>query len=154
MLRHGGKMSQYRNEIRQIMIAINVIEGVCDMIAKKIGMKENTLTLLYALDDGKTHSQKEICNEWLIPKTTLNTIVKECVEAGYIVLNADKDKKEKKICLTEKGQEYVKKSLAKVYEVEERAMERACKAPLEPARMLAQFALNYKEEARCFCDES
>lgn len=82
-------MEQYREKIRRIMISVNVIDGIYDSIAKKTGVKENLLTLLYALDDGAAHSQKEICEEWFIPKTTLNTIVRECVEKGYVTLDAD-----------------------------------------------------------------
>ncbi|MCQ4991523.1 MarR family transcriptional regulator, partial [[Clostridium] symbiosum] len=78
-------MKDYREEIRRIMVSVNVIDGIYAMGAKKIGIKDNSLSLLYVLDDGKPHSQKEICEYWLIPKTTLNTIVKECVNAGYIV---------------------------------------------------------------------
>lgn len=116
-------MNDNRAEIRRIMICVNVIEGIYEMIAKKIGIKENALTLLYALDDGKTHSQKEICEEWLIPKTTLNTIVKECVKEGMIILeNADRNK-EKVICLTEKGHEFAQKILHQVYQIEQLAMQ-------------------------------
>ena len=79
-------MQDNRDEIRDVMISINVITGIYSLMAKKIGIKENTLTLLYALDDGKTHSQIEISREWLIPKTTLNTIVKECVATGLVEL--------------------------------------------------------------------
>lgn len=148
-------MNQYRNEIRRIMIAVNVIEGAYEMIAQKTGVKENTLALFYALDDGKPHSQKKICEEWLIPKTTLNTIVKECVENGYIVLNADHHKKEKEICLTERGKEYAKAILDQVYNLEEAAMKRTLKAASpEFIQALEQFTANLKDEARNFTDES
>lgn len=142
-------MNLYRNEIRRIMIAVNVIDGAYDMIAKKIGVKENTLALLYALDDGKAHSQKEICDEWMIPKTTLNTIIKECIEAGYIILNADSHKKEKKICLTEKGRKYARNILGQVYELEESAINSVLKAgESDFIGKLEQFTANLKNEAR------
>ena len=147
-------MNQYRNEIRRIMIAVNVIDGAYEQIAKKIGIKENTLALLYALDDGKSHSQKEICEEWLIPKTTLNTIVKECVETGYIFLNHNNHKKQKEICLTEKGQQFAKKILGQVYELEACAMRNTLEVTsprFVPA--LEQFMTNLKAEARRFYDE-
>ena len=31
----------------------------------------NALSLLYALDDGEPHSQKQLCEQWLIPRTTM-----------------------------------------------------------------------------------
>lgn len=140
-------MSLYRNSIRRVMIAVNVIDGVYDIAAKRIGIKENTLALFYALDDGKEHSQKEICEEWLIPKTTLNTIVKECTEAGFLVLRSDPHKKEKSLLLTEKGLLYAKSVLAPVYEMEERAMSRTLEASPEFAEGLCAFAANLKKEA-------
>lgn len=115
-------MNHYRKEIRKMMTAVNVIDGIYELIAKQIGIKENTLALFYALDDGNAHSQKEICDEWLIPRTTLNTIVKECASAGYLFLNTEQHKKEKTVCLTEKGRKYAQEILSQVYELEEQAM--------------------------------
>lgn len=71
-----------------------------------MGLKENTLSLLYALDDGAPHTQKQICEEWLIPKTTINTVVKECVANGYVTLAPGEHSHEKLICLTERGKGY------------------------------------------------
>ena len=115
------------NEIRRFMLATNKIDGVYYYIAKKMGINENTLAVLYALDDGKPHSQKQICKEWLIPKTTISTIIKELIDAGYVNLVPGKHTKEKTICLTEKGENYVNKILVVVYEAEQRAMERTQK---------------------------
>ena len=133
------------------MISVNVIDGIYEMIAKKIGIKENTLALLYALDDGKSHSQKEICEEWLIPRTTLNTIVKECVEAGYIFLDTDHRKKEKEVCLTEKGQQYASDILRQVYELEETAMKQTLENGSEVfIDGLVRFTSNLKNAAGDF----
>ena len=144
-------MKDYREEIRRIMVSVNVIDGIYAMGAKKIGIKDNSLSLLYALDDGKPHSQKEICEHWLIPKTTLNTIVKECVNAGYIVLDGIKHTKEKEIRLTDKGQEYAKTILNQVYELEGRAMEKTLSSySPEFVQALEQFTAYLKEEAEHF----
>ncbi|BAH07136.1 MarR family transcriptional regulator [Clostridium kluyveri] len=144
-------MKEYREEIRRIMISVNVIDGIYAIGAKKIGIKDNTLSLLYALDDGKPHSQKEICEHWLIPKTTINTIVKECVDAGYIVLDASNHTKEKEIRLTDKGQEYTRTILNQVYELERRAMEKTL-ASYSPkfVHAIEQFTAYLKEEAEHF----
>lgn len=144
-------MKDYREEIRRIMVSVNVIDGIYAMGAKKIGIKDNSLSLLYALDDGKPYSQKEICEHWLIPKTTLNTIVKECVNAGYIVLDGIKHTKEKEIRLTDKGQEYAKTILNQVYELERRAMEKTLSSySPEFVQALEQFTAYLKEEAEHF----
>ena len=116
-------MQDNRDEIRDVMISINVITGIYSLMAKKIGIKENTLTLLYALDDGKTHSQIEISREWLIPKTTLNTIVKECVATGLVELAPEEHTHEKRVFLTEAGRKAARSALNVVYALEQKAYE-------------------------------
>ena len=78
--------------------------------------------LLRGTSDGKPHSQKQICEEWLISRTTLNTIVKECIEKGYLTLQANAHSKEKQILLTESGRQYASKLLGFLYRAEEAAI--------------------------------
>ena len=108
--------------IRRLFLSINRIEGGYYFCARKLGVKENTLALLYALDDGKPHSQKQIYEDWLIPKTTINTIVKELAGAGYITLLAAGSSKEKMLRLTESGKDYAYGLLKKMYAVEQEAL--------------------------------
>ena len=68
-------MEEHVEMIRRLMLAISRVDGAYYYFSKKMGMKVNTLTLLYALDDGKSPSQKQIRQDWLVPKTTLNTNV-------------------------------------------------------------------------------
>lgn len=114
-------MNNNRTEIRRLMIAINKIDGIYYMIAKKEKTKENMLALLYALSDGKSHSQKQICEEWLIPRTTINTVVKECINNGYVTLTST-GRKEKNIELTDAGKAFTQKLLAELFEMEEAAI--------------------------------
>jgi DNA-binding MarR family transcriptional regulator len=133
------------------MICVNVIDGVFAMGAKKIGVKANMLSLLYALDDGRPHTQKEICEHWLIPKTTINTIVRECIGDGYIVLHGGNGRKEKEICLTDKGREYTREILNKMYRLEECAMERTLETySPEFVQALERFASCLKEQTKEF----
>lgn len=115
-------MTKNRAEIRRLMITLNKIDGIYYLIAKKAGTKENMLSLLYALSDGKSHSQKQICAEWLIPKTTINTVVKECIQNGYVTFSAP-EKKEKNIELTEIGKEFTQNLLAELFEMEDSALD-------------------------------
>lgn len=116
-------MNADRDEIRRLVIAANSYDGVYEMICKKMGIKVNMLWLLYALDDNKFHTQKQICEEWLFPKTTVNTLIKECKTAGYVTLHTVPGKRELQVCLTEKGKAYVKKALNIIYEAEENAIQ-------------------------------
>lgn len=83
-------------------------------LAKKLGVNENALAFLYALDDGQPHSQKEISDAWLIPRTTIHSIVKMMQKEGYIQFCTEQHKKEKAIILTEKGQKYTDSLLADI----------------------------------------
>ena len=117
-------MEEHVEMIRRLMLAINRVDGAYYYFSKKMGMKVNTLTLLYALDDGKPHSQKQISQDWLVPKTTLNTNVKELAEAGYVTLCPEAGTREKTIALTKEGMELAEKLMEKLYEAEEIAMEK------------------------------
>ena len=68
--------------IRRIMLAINQIDGLYYLLGRHYGVNENTLAFLYALDDERPHSQKEISDQWLIPRTTVNSIVKHMIADG------------------------------------------------------------------------
>lgn len=111
----------YRNQIRQLITAVNALDGIYYELSKVCGIKDNTLCLLYALDDGAAHTQTQICREWLIPKTTLNTVVRECVQAGY--LEKESCGRDKYLKLTPTGAAYARQILAPIYQAEEAAME-------------------------------
>lgn len=112
----------YRTELRRFFTALNKIDGLYGLFAKRLGTNGNHLALFYALDDGKPHSQKQICDEWLIPRTTINTIVREYVEKGYIALLHTDHSREKRILLTDSGRKYAQQLLQKIYNAEESAM--------------------------------
>ena len=68
---------EFRDLLRRVSIASIRLDGAYERLSKKMGVKANLLWLLYALDDGKPHSQSKICDEWLFPRTTINTIIRE-----------------------------------------------------------------------------
>lgn len=115
-------MNDSRNEIRRLMIAVNRIDELYYRALRRLNVKDNMFVLFYAIADGNPHSQKQICDEWLIPRTTLNTIVKECVSSGYIQLVA-LGNKEKEIVLTDSGKAFAASILTPIFAAEENAME-------------------------------
>ena len=83
------------------------IDGFYREFAKRLDVKENLLWILYALNDGNMHSQKEICDNWDLPRSTVNTIMKELESDGYIELIQIKgEKRELQVKLTETGKNY------------------------------------------------
>lgn len=127
--------------IRRLVEATNRIDGSYYFFARSLGVKENALALLYALDDGRAHLQARISEEWLIPKTTVNTIVKEMARAGYVRLEAGADAREKALRLTEQGQAYARDVLRTVYEAERQALRETLQAyPPEFVQALDYFS--------------
>lgn len=99
------------------------------------------------MDDGKPHSQKQICEDWLIPKTTVNTVVKELQEAGYITLLLEDNTREKKILLTDSGKAYTEELLKKVYAAEQEALNRTLQD------FSAAFINAFEYFSKCLCEE-
>ena len=121
-------MKKVRETTRQLMIVINNLEKTYTANTPKIGRQSSELWLMYALDDGKPHSQKQICEEWGFPLTTLNTVTKKCEAAGYLTLTLIPGKRrEMQICLTESGKIHAKQLLEVVYRAESYAMEETLK---------------------------
>lgn len=112
---------QDHKQIRRILINVNRTDGIYYRFAKRSRLKENTLALFYALSDGEPHSQKEICDEWMIPRTTINTIVHECVEGGYIQLEKSTRMKEKVLFLTESGKKLAHEWIDDLFAAEQEA---------------------------------
>lgn len=95
------------------------IDGLYAEYANSSGVKENLLWIIYALNDGKLHSQKEICETWDLPRSTVNTIMKELESDGYVELTQIKgEKRELHVILTKKGLDYASNLLSGLYEIE------------------------------------
>ena len=137
-------MNDIRKITRQLVIALANIDTTYSANTAKIGSQSTELWLMYALDDGNPHSQKQICDEWGFPRTTLNAIIKKCEAADYLTLSLIPGKRrEMQICLTEKGKTYAKQLLDVVYRAENKAMEETLE------RYSEEFisALNYFEQS-------
>lgn len=132
-------MTDDQTDIRRLMVALHQIDGIYYFIAKKAGTKGKMILLLYALNDGLPHSQKEICDQWLIPKTTINTVVKECIQKGYVKVSA-LEQKEKKLELTTAGKQYTHTILASLFEMEHQAL----------AKTKQNYSADFIDALECF----
>lgn len=135
-------MQSNREKIRRLMIAIDQIDEAYYKVLRTLGIKDNAFVLFYAIADGKAYSQKRICDEWSVPRTTLNTIVQEYIEKGYIRL-VSTGHKEKEIVLTEEGKAFAGEILTPIFMAEEKAMEPFLKTTfVEQAEDLAERIKN------------
>lgn len=99
--------------------AIYHVDSFYDEFAKQSNVSSALLWVLYALNDGQPHTQIEISTEWELPKTTVNTVIKELQQNGYVELIPIKGKRrEMSIALTEAGKEYADRILSDLYKKE------------------------------------
>ena len=133
-------MEDSRKLLDHFYVCCNKMDGLYYLAARRLGVKENALVLLYTLNDGPPRSQKQLSEELLIPKTTINTIVKEYMDAGYVTLVPANHSREKNIALTPAGAAYAQEILEPVYRAEKEAMEQTL-AEFSPEFMNAIEAL-------------
>ena len=99
--------------------AIYPVDSFYDEFAKQSNVSSALLWVLYALNDGQPHTQIEVSTEWELPKTTVNTVIKELQQNGYVELIPIKGKRrEMSIALTEAGKEYADRILSGLYKKE------------------------------------
>lgn len=113
-------MRENRVRLIQLMRALNRIDDQYYRAQRGLGIKESLFVLLYMCADGEERSQKDICDEWCIPRTTLNTTVKEQEAAGHVEL-VPRGNKQKLVRLTESGRAYAEELLGLLLDAEERA---------------------------------
>ena len=79
-------MTNDRERFLRFMRAMNTIDGEYAALMHGLRVKESLFVLLYACLDEAPRSQKEICDEWRMPRSTLNTAVLEEIKAGNVTL--------------------------------------------------------------------
>ena len=140
-------MEDYRDLITRFYLCTNRMDGLYYQAARRLGVNENDLSLLYFLLDGPPRSQKQLAEDLNIPKTTVNTIVREYVRAGYARLVPGARGKEREVVLTQAGQDRARRILEPIYAAEEAAMARTLER-FSPEFLLAVEAMtDYLDQA-------
>ena len=112
-------MTNDRERFLRFMRAMNTIDGEYAALMHGLRVKESLFVLLYACLDDAPRSQKEICDEWRMPRSTLNTAVLEEIKAGNVTL-VPCGHKEKLVTLTRKGRAYAESLLRPILDAEAR----------------------------------
>ncbi|MCF0105969.1 MAG: winged helix-turn-helix transcriptional regulator [Holdemanella sp.] len=123
------------------------IDALYDDFAKDSHISPTLLWILYALNDGNSHTQREICLDWDLPKSTVNTVIMELKANGYIELVPIKGKRrEMTIVLTESGKDYAKDILADLYRIEESIFHQLNENQKEVIESLETIVQYFKKE--------
>lgn len=113
-------MHESRDRLIQLMRELNTIDSQYLRVRNSLDIKESLFVLLYSCYSGEPRSQKDICEEWHIPRTTLNTAVKEQEAAQHVKL-VPCGNKQKLVTLTDSGRAYAERLMGPLLEAEKRA---------------------------------
>ena len=116
-----------KNNTQKMLWEYNTIfkenDEVYRCAAKTLGISDCSLWILYTLrTEQKAITQKEICEAFYYPKQTVNSALKKLENEGYIALTEMKDRRSKKITLTESGKKLAARTADKLIEAEPAAM--------------------------------
>lgn len=87
---------------------------------KQQGLSMNSYLILYSFYDGNNApTQKSISQRWMIPKQTVNSILKDYMQKGFIeAVSMPEDKRNKMLKLTEAGKAYADEIIGGLQEKE------------------------------------
>lgn len=114
---------QILEEYYAVFIKINSIYSA---FAKRKELSYHALFILYAIYHSKGGcTPKEICDKWLIPKQTINSVLRIFDKRGFVCYETcSQDRRNKKITLSAEGLAYTKPLLDSLYSVEKAAFEK------------------------------
>ena len=100
------------------------IEQLYSEWAKLNGMSYYTFMVLYVLGQNHPCTQKFISEELLLPKQTVNTVIKDLINKGFAELSVGRNQKEKLVLLTPEGISHAGNVMAETYRLEEKILRR------------------------------
>ena len=105
---------------KDLNVAFNRVRGAYALWAKENQVGYHEMMVLYALQEGSCHTQRQICDQYLLPKQTINNIISFLQAQGYLKLVSDTaDRREKRLALTVSGQQYTDQLLMPLRRIEE-----------------------------------
>lgn len=113
---------QLHNKVNHAIIKCR---GVYAQWAKRVGVNYNRMLVFYTIRDYGYCTQKQMCDQYLLPRQTMNNIVTALCREGLLTEDpARRQGREKAYVLTEAGAAYSARHLASLNAVEEEAARR------------------------------
>lgn len=135
----------YREIMSRLNAALNNVDLVYSIIAKRHGLTFNSLMMFYLIDEAEHITQKQICDELYLPKSTVHSILLDLMKRDYVTLIEGNNKKEKFIIVTEAGNQYFSKILEETRSIEKNVLdalgEEACTFLTETADAIANLMM-------------
>ncbi len=122
--------------------AINGSEEIYRAVAKSFGLSDCAFWILYFIRQSEEKvTQKDICSFIYQPKQTVHSALKKMVKDGLIEVGAYNGKRHKYVTLTEKGEEFCRKTVDLVLAEEIAAFEDMDASERELAmKLLAKYS--------------
>lgn len=123
--------------------AIIKFRGAYSTWASGQGITYNEMLVLYTLREQGFCIQKQICDNYCIPRQTINHVITVLRGAGYLRFSPEHSQgREKAFVLTEQGRAYAAPFLASLEQTESRAV---ALLGLEKLSLLTQLMLEYDQ---------
>ena len=115
------KLKEYSDRLWQIHVEVS---GFYNEYAKSVGLTLAEFKVLAIIHKEKNPTQKRITQLALLPKQTVNAIIKGFWAKGIIKepMESDTDKRNKVISLTKEGKKYAEEQIFKAKEIEYNAL--------------------------------
>ena len=117
-------MTLHRNDeyTREIDRFWRETDAIYHEVAVRLGLSDSSFDILYAISRiGEGCTQKDISNEVLLSKQTLNSSIHKLAKQGLLELHANG--RSTSIHLTEEGRKVVKTKIDPVFEAESQALD-------------------------------
>lgn len=94
--------------------------------AKRHGISYYELLILFSLNENEEGcTQKEICDQWILPKQTVNSILQNLLKQGMVGFEVmEKDRRNKAVLLTDSGKKFADDIICKLQQQEKEVMRR------------------------------
>lgn len=122
-------------------IAINRIRGAYAGWTRENQLKYHEMLILYTLQEVSCCTQKQICDQYLLPKQTVNNIITLLRAQGHLrLMTNEADRRGKYVELTVSGRRYAEQTLSSLRTVEQQAV---LKMGADELRCMTDMALRY-----------
>lgn len=138
---------ELQKQLTAINTATSKINGLYSRWAQKRNISQYTVCIFYCMLTGDGLTQKQVKDEFEIPKQSVNNIITSLKNDGHIVLEASaEDKREKLIRFTDEGRKYAQELLAPLLQIEEAVVKRMGQKMVRQMIDTTTAYCNYLEE--------
>ncbi len=106
--------------------AVIQFRGLYSAWSRKHGISYNEMLVLYTIRDCGFCTQKQICDNYLLPRQTINHVITDMRKRGLLTISPEHcSGREKAFVLTKNGRAYATPLLNSLTRIEKRAIEMA-----------------------------